>query len=183
MVADAVRSPLEADRKVFLLEEASLLNDEAANALLKTLEEPPSHVVFVLASVAPDEADEQPQNVMVYLGAAMTFATAGAELVGIDDSTIQIAVQNRFSRDWLRNYYSKVIEDWSTWEWKEDPRDSYTYRQIAAIMGAPKQMSRDPNDKESVARASSTDATIAYAWVQSVKFSPDTEELAAVSTG
>ncbi len=55
IVADAVRSPLEADRKVFLLEEASLLNDEAANALLKTIEEPISSTMFVL--VAESEED------------------------------------------------------------------------------------------------------------------------------
>jgi len=34
-----------------------------------------------------------------------------ADLVAIDDDTICLAVQNAFSRDWLRNYYSKVIED------------------------------------------------------------------------
>ena len=33
-------------------------------------------------------------------------------------------------------WYSKVIKDWSTWEWKDDPRDSYTYRAIDAIMDA-----------------------------------------------
>ena len=55
IVAEAVRSPLEADTKVFLLEEASLLNDEAANALLKTIEEPIQSTRFVL--VAESEED------------------------------------------------------------------------------------------------------------------------------
>jgi DNA polymerase-3 subunit delta' len=55
MVADAVRSPLEAERKVFLLEEASLLNDEAANALLKSIEEPIASTMFIL--VAESEED------------------------------------------------------------------------------------------------------------------------------
>ncbi|MGI9584806.1 MAG: AAA family ATPase [Acidimicrobiia bacterium] len=58
MVADAVRSPLEADRKVFLLEEASLLNDEAANALLKSIEEPIASTMFIL--VADSEEDLPP---------------------------------------------------------------------------------------------------------------------------
>ena len=34
-----------------------------------------------------------------------------ADLVSIEDDSLCIAVQNGFSRDWLRNYYSKVIED------------------------------------------------------------------------
>lgn len=55
VVAAAVRSPLEADRKVFLFEEASMLNDEAANALLKTIEEPIPSTTFVL--VAESEYD------------------------------------------------------------------------------------------------------------------------------
>jgi DNA polymerase-3 subunit delta' len=55
MISDAVRSPLEADRKVFLLEEASMLNIEAANALLKTIEEPIDSTTFVL--VAESEVD------------------------------------------------------------------------------------------------------------------------------
>ncbi len=33
-------------------------------------------------------------------------------------------------------WYSQVIEDWSTWQWADDPRDSYTWRQIVAIMDA-----------------------------------------------
>ena len=55
IVADAVRSPLDADRKVFLLEEASLLNDEAANALLKTIEEPIDSTRFVFVAESEDD--------------------------------------------------------------------------------------------------------------------------------
>lgn len=54
-VAQAVRSPVEAARKVFLFEEAGMMNDEAANALLKTLEEPSPTTVFIL--VAESEGD------------------------------------------------------------------------------------------------------------------------------
>jgi DNA polymerase III subunit gamma/tau len=38
--------------KVYIIDEAHMLSDAAFNALLKTLEEPPSHVVFVLATTA-----------------------------------------------------------------------------------------------------------------------------------
>jgi DNA polymerase-3 subunit gamma/tau len=39
--------------KVYIIDEAHMLSDAAFNALLKTLEEPPPHVVFVLATTAP----------------------------------------------------------------------------------------------------------------------------------
>ena len=48
---DGIRfSPTKSKYKVFILDEAHQLTKEAANALLKTLEEPPSHAIFVLAT-------------------------------------------------------------------------------------------------------------------------------------
>ena len=48
VVAAAAHTPFEAGHRVFVLERADTMNDEAANALLKTLEEPPSYVVLLL---------------------------------------------------------------------------------------------------------------------------------------
>ena len=42
-------------RKVYLLDEIHMFRAESANALLKTLEEPPDHVVFVLATTDPQK--------------------------------------------------------------------------------------------------------------------------------
>jgi DNA polymerase-3 subunit gamma/tau len=39
--------------KVYIIDESHMLSNAAFNALLKTLEEPPSHVIFVLATTAP----------------------------------------------------------------------------------------------------------------------------------
>ena len=41
--------------KVYIVDEVHMLSTAAANALLKTLEEPPSHVVFVLATTDPQK--------------------------------------------------------------------------------------------------------------------------------
>ena len=43
-------APAEARHKVYIVDEAHMLTEPAFNALLKTLEEPPPHVIFVLAT-------------------------------------------------------------------------------------------------------------------------------------
>ncbi|MBC7251389.1 MAG: DNA polymerase III subunit gamma/tau [Anaerolineae bacterium] len=45
--------PTEARYKVYVIDEVHMLTNEAFNALLKTLEEPPPHVIFVLATTEP----------------------------------------------------------------------------------------------------------------------------------
>lgn len=51
---NALYSPLKAKYKVYIIDEAHMLTREAFNALLKILEEPPSNVVFIMATTEPD---------------------------------------------------------------------------------------------------------------------------------
>lgn len=56
---DAVKlSPARAKKKVYIIDEAHMLTTEASNALLKTLEEPPEHVMFILATTNPEKLVE-----------------------------------------------------------------------------------------------------------------------------
>jgi len=55
VVAAAARTPFEASFRVFVLERADTMNDEAANALLKTLEEPAAYVVLLLLTDRPTQ--------------------------------------------------------------------------------------------------------------------------------
>ena len=50
--------PNEARYKIYIIDEVHMLTKEAFNALLKTLEEPPPHAVFVLATTEPDRVPE-----------------------------------------------------------------------------------------------------------------------------
>ena len=53
---DNVRyAPAKSRVKIYIVDEVHMLTKEAANALLKTLEEPPKHVVFCLATTEPDK--------------------------------------------------------------------------------------------------------------------------------
>ena len=52
---DAVKfAPASMRMKVYIIDEAHMLTKEGANAFLKTLEEPPSHAVFILATTEPE---------------------------------------------------------------------------------------------------------------------------------
>jgi len=46
-------APFKASKKVYIIDEVHMLTTEAFNALLKTLEEPPSHAVFILCTTEP----------------------------------------------------------------------------------------------------------------------------------
>lgn len=51
-------APLQGKVKVYIIDEVHMLTKEAFNALLKTLEEPPKHVIFILATTELDKVPE-----------------------------------------------------------------------------------------------------------------------------
>jgi DNA polymerase-3 subunit delta' len=58
MAARAYLTPPEPGRKVFRVEQADRMTEEAADVLLKVLEEPPSDTIFILSSARPHEIPE-----------------------------------------------------------------------------------------------------------------------------
>lgn len=50
---EVIYTPARAKYKVYIIDEVHMLSTGAFNALLKTLEEPPSHVIFILATTEP----------------------------------------------------------------------------------------------------------------------------------
>ena len=54
-------APTSAKYKVYIIDEAHMLTREAFNALLKTLEEPPAHCIFILATT---EANKLPETIV-----------------------------------------------------------------------------------------------------------------------
>lgn len=88
-------------RKVYLLDEVHMLSTAASNALLKTLEEPPSHVVFVLATTDPQKVLETIRSRTLRFELSLVPARTMADHLGkvaeaaeldIDETTISYAV-------------------------------------------------------------------------------------------
>ncbi|QLA11975.1 DNA polymerase III subunit gamma/tau [Desulfolutivibrio sulfodismutans] len=83
---DVGYSPLQSRYKVFIIDEAHMLSKAAFNALLKTLEEPPGRVTFILATTEPHKF---PATIVSrcqhYLFKRMTQAELDAHLSGILD--------------------------------------------------------------------------------------------------
>jgi DNA polymerase-3 subunit gamma/tau len=50
---EVIYAPAELKYKVYIIDEAHMLTNQAFNALLKTLEEPPPHIIFIFATTEP----------------------------------------------------------------------------------------------------------------------------------
>jgi DNA polymerase-3 subunit gamma/tau len=80
-------APASSRYKVVILDEAHMLTDEASNALLKTLEEPPDRVVFILATTEPDDLAETIRSRSQHFHfRALSFAEITAALAQIVSS-------------------------------------------------------------------------------------------------
>lgn len=55
LIEQAQFAPLQLKYRVFIIDEVHMLSSPAFNALLKTLEEPPKHVIFILATTEPQK--------------------------------------------------------------------------------------------------------------------------------
>jgi len=74
-------APASSRYKVVILDEAHQLTDEASNALLKTLEEPPERVIFILATTrAEDLVETIKSRAQLFQFRALTFKEIGGEI-------------------------------------------------------------------------------------------------------
>jgi DNA polymerase III subunit gamma/tau len=74
-------APAASRTKVVILDEAHMLTGEASNALLKTLEEPPDRVVFVMATTQPEDLEETIRSRSQHFHfRALTFAEISGRL-------------------------------------------------------------------------------------------------------
>ncbi len=58
LIANSIYRPLRCKKKVYIIDEVHMLTREAFNTLLKTMEEPPDHIVFILCTTEPNKVPE-----------------------------------------------------------------------------------------------------------------------------
>jgi DNA polymerase III subunit gamma/tau len=150
-IREAVHTlPFNSDYKVYIVDEVHMLTKEAFNALLKTLEEPPAHVVFILATT---EIEKLPETV-VSRCQAFSFKRPSEQVLA--QAAIDVARKEGFSLDAtsadliallgdgsFRDTFGtlqKVISSISTKSGKEDKKvlKSISIEEVEAITGAPK---------------------------------------------
>lgn len=96
-------APTSAKYKVYIIDEVHMLTKEAFNALLKTLEEPPAHVVFILATTDAHKVPEtiisrtqrysfRPVEISKVVAHLRTIATS--EKIDIDDDALQLLAKH-----------------------------------------------------------------------------------------
>ena len=74
-------APAASRSKVVILDEAHMLTGEASNALLKTLEEPPDRVIFVMATTQPEDLEDTIRSRSQHFHfRALTFAEIAGRL-------------------------------------------------------------------------------------------------------
>jgi len=100
---DAARyRPARDKYKIYILDEAHQITDAAFNALLKTLEEPPDHIVFMMATTQPEDIPQTIRSRCQHfsfhavklddiVGQLRTIATA--EKITVDDATLSLLAE------------------------------------------------------------------------------------------
>lgn len=95
-------APSSAEKKIYIIDEVHMLSKSAFNALLKTLEEPPEHVVFILATT---DVDKLPATILSRVqrfnfraaipadNAKHLRTIADAEGIAIDDDALTLIAE------------------------------------------------------------------------------------------
>ena len=136
-------SPVEGKYKTYIIDEVHMLTTEAFNALLKTLEEPPEHVIFILATT---DAHKLPPTILsrcqrydFRLGSddevkGLLLGIAKKEKIKIADDALKILIHNakgsfRDALSLLDVVYSGQIES-------EEPKE-ISENEVRQILGIP----------------------------------------------
>jgi DNA polymerase III subunit gamma/tau len=132
--------PFESPKKVYIIDEVHMLTKEAFNALLKTLEEPPAHAMFILATT---EVEKLPDTIvsrcqvfqfkaptLAILRDAILHAAEGEQFTLSNDAAdlVALAADGSF-RDAL-SITEKVM--------MASPDAKATADEVSVILGAPK---------------------------------------------
>ncbi len=129
---DAARyRPARDKYKIYILDEAHQITDAAFNALLKTLEEPPDHIVFMMATTQPEDIPQTVRSRCQHFSFhAVKLVDILGELRGIADARAWMRMRQRLVC-WRRRVMDRCAMRCRSWTrrlqarlWKMDGRGS-----------------------------------------------------------
>ena len=138
---DAVHTlPYESPYKVYIIDEVHMLTKEAFNALLKTLEEPPAHVVFILATT------EQDKLLPTIVSRCQLFQFRSPNRIELKEAVLSVAKKEKFK---LSEQGAELIAMAADGSFRDalgitqkvitaSPDTHADADEVAAIVGAPK---------------------------------------------
>src|ERR1035437_4095075 len=132
--------PFESKYKVYILDEAHMLSKQAWNALLKTLEEPPKHVIFILATT---EANKIPETI---ISRCQTFVFKKPTQKILKEVITAIAKKEKFNIDGASCELIALLGDGSFRDaqgilqkvMSASKDDKITLEEVELVTGAPK---------------------------------------------
>ncbi len=158
-------APTQARRKVYIIDEFHMLSKDASNALLKTLEEPPPHVIFILATT---EAHKVLATILSRcqhfefhrLGRSDVIGqltkVSAAEKINIDAQALQLIAKS--STGSLRDAYN-LLEQLTTFFGSD-----ITFQQVQSMLG----ITGDSRGREIVKHLIANDLSAGMAALNSV---------------
>ncbi len=128
IIATATLRPLQARRRLFILKDAQQMNDNSANAFLKTLEEPSPHAVFILLTnnlsmLLPTIRSRC--QVLTFLPLSHDEISTELKKLGLDPA-----------RAWMLSHVEPAdIRNMSAEEWRElETRRSESFRMLDRLL-------------------------------------------------
>ncbi|KKW11303.1 MAG: polymerase III, subunit gamma and tau protein [Parcubacteria group bacterium GW2011_GWA2_49_9] len=132
--------PFESRYKIYILDEVHMLTKEAWNALLKTLEEPPAHVIFIMATT---DIEKVPETV---LSRCQTFAFKRPSQKILKEASERIAKKEGYTIESPASELVALLADGSYRDahgilqkaMGSSPDKSITLAEVEKITGSPK---------------------------------------------
>jgi DNA polymerase-3 subunit gamma/tau len=163
---EAVRTlPFSSPYKVYIIDEVHMLTKDSFNALLKTLEEPPAHVIFILATTEPHKL----LDTVVSRCQVFTFKKPGIET--LSDIVRDIAQKEGYDLDASSAGLIALLGDGSF-------RDTLGILQKVIGASADKKLTR----KEVEAITGAPQAEIIHALIEAVAYGDGAKGLDAIRT-
>lgn len=129
--------PVEGKYKVYIMDEAHMLSEGARNALLKTLEEPPSYVIFILATT------ESPRIPITVMSRCQRYDFKRIPITTIAERMKELTDAEGFDVEERAIRYIAKAADGSMRDGLSlldrcivDPKEKVTYEKVLEILGA-----------------------------------------------